>query len=324
MNADANRPHHQPATLGGRVLRRIATCAARATGLRHHADLGWPRFEGGPIGKGTPILLIHGFGVAGLTMLQLARRLVRAHHVVVPDLPGFGLHPDHDPGTLDFEFFLSAIDDLIATLGLNPPVLVGSSMGGAIAGGYAASRPTAVAGLVVIGPAGIEPPIDTEVFAAAKRDEHLLRVDSAESFERIYKLNFTRPPWMPGFMKRIVAAEAAIRAEDHEVILRNLEDLMLGSADRFLDIECPTEIIWGADDRIIHPSAAACWQAAIPSAYTTIVENAGHSTMVEKPDEVAYIVTRLMRSIDGNHGDDENDGDSTSANSVQRGPADSR
>jgi pimeloyl-ACP methyl ester carboxylesterase len=172
-------------------------------------------------------------------------------------------------------------------------------MGGAIAGGYAASRPTAVAGLVVIGPAGIEPPIDTEVFAAAKRNEHLLRVDSAESFERIYALNFTRPPWMPRFMKRVVAAEAAARAEDHEVILRNLEDLMLGTADRFTDIACPTEIIWGADDQIIHPSAAACWQDAISSATTTIIKDAGHSTMVEKPDAVAAIIEQLMRRING-------------------------
>ena len=69
----------------------------------------------------------------------------------------------------------------------------------------------------------------TEVFAAAKRDEHLLRVDSTESFERVYALNFTKPPWMPRFMKRVVAAEAMHRAEDHEIILRNLEDLMLGT-----------------------------------------------------------------------------------------------
>ena len=297
MNADANRPHHQPATLGGRILRRVATGAAGLTGLRHHSNLGWPRFEGGPIGQGPPILLVHGFGVDGLTMLQLARRLVRRHHVIVPDLPGFGLHPDHDPTSIDFEFFLSAIDDLIATLAIDPPVVVGSSMGGAIAGGYAASRPSAVAGLVVIGPAGIEPPIDTEVFAAAKRDEHLLRVDSTESFERVYALNFTKPPWMPRFMKRVVAAEAMHRAEDHEIILRNLEDLMLGNADRFRDVACPTEIIWGADDRIIHPSAVECWQDAIPAANCTIIENAGHSTMVEKPDEVAEIVERLMQRV---------------------------
>ncbi|MDG2020729.1 MAG: alpha/beta hydrolase [Phycisphaerales bacterium] len=297
MNADANRPHHQPATFGGRVLRRLATGAARLTGLRHHSDLGWPRFEGGTIGQTPPILLVHGFGVDGLTMLQLARRLVRRHHVIVPDLPGFGLHPDHDPASIDFEFLLSAIDDLIAALPLDRPVLVGSSMGGAIAGGYAASRPSSVAGLVVIGPAGIEPPIDTEVFAAAKRDEHLLRVDSLDSFERVYALNFTKPPWMPRFMKRIVAAEASHRAEDHEIILRNLEDLMLGNADRFRDVACPTEIIWGADDRIIHPSAVECWQNAIPSANSTIIESAGHSTMVEKPDEVADIIERLMQRI---------------------------
>ena len=149
----------------------------------------------------------------------------------------------------------------------------------------------------MIGPAGIEPPIDTDVFAAAKRDEHLLRIDSTEHFERVYDLNFTKAPWMPRWMKGVVAREAAHRADDHEIVLRNLEEVMLGSADRFRTVTCPTEIVWGGDDRIIHPSAAPCWQAAIPHANLTVIERAGHSTMVERPDEIATIVEDLLARI---------------------------
>ena len=297
MRSDSNAPLVEPVTWGGRTLRRLIHRTAGFAGLRHVVDRGWPRFEGGPGDVGPPVVLVHGFGVDGTTMLQLGRRLVKRNRVIIPDLPGFGLHPRHDPATIDFPHLLESIDDLISTLDLPAPVLVGSSMGGAIAGGYAASRPDAVAGLVVIGPAGIEPPIDTEIFAAAKRDEHLLRIESTADFARVYDLNFTKAPWMPRWMKGVVARESAHRADDHEIILRNLEEVMLGSPDRFRTVTCPTEIVWGGDDRIIHPSAAPCWQAAIPHANLTVIERAGHSTMVERPDEIATIIETLLARI---------------------------
>ncbi|MDG2133317.1 MAG: alpha/beta hydrolase [Phycisphaerales bacterium] len=297
MRSDSNAPLVRPMTRRGRLFRRLIHHAAGFAGLRHATDRGWPRFEGGTDHADPPIVLVHGFGVDGTTMLQLGRRLVKRNRVIVPDLPGFGLHPRHEPASIDFAHLLESIDDLISTLGLSAPVLVGSSMGGAIAAGYAASRPDAVAGLVVIGPAGIEPPIDTEVFAAAKRDEHLLRIESTEDFERVYDLNFTKAPWMPRWMKGVVAREAAHRADDHEIVLRNLESVMLGSAERFRTVTCPTEIVWGGDDRIIHRSAAALWDATIPQANLTIVEQAGHSTMVERPDEIASIVENLLTKV---------------------------
>ena len=294
---DRYRPY-RPATRRGRAFRSIVNAVARASGLVHRLDLGWPRFEGGRRGDTPPIVLVHGFGVDGTTMLQLARLLVRRHRVIVPDLPGFGLHGT-DTAPSGIESFLSAMDDLVHRLELERPVLVGSSMGGAIVANFAATRPRVPSGIGLIGPAGIEPPIESEVFAAAKRDEHLLRIHDLESFERIYELNFTKPPWMPRFLKRVIAAEAGPRCEEHEAILRSLEEIMLSGPDRYRTITCPVEIVWGGDDRIIDPSALDLWTSVLPHAQTTIVENAGHSTMVERPHEVAQVVERLVERVGG-------------------------
>lgn len=294
---DRYRPYRLT-TRRGRAFRSIVNAAARASGLGHRRDLGWPRFEGGRSDGTPPVVLVHGFGVDGTTMLQLARLLVRRHRVIVPDLPGFGLHgTDTTPSGI--ESFLSAMDDLIHRLDLERPVLVGSSMGGAIVANFAATRPAVPSGIGLIGPAGIEPPIESEVFAAAKRDEHLLRIHDLESFERIYELNFTKPPWMPRFLKRVIAAEAGPRCEEHEAILRSLEEIMLSGPDRYRTITCPVEIVWGGDDRIIDPSALDLWTSVLPHAQTTIVENAGHSTMVERPHEVAQVVERLVERVGG-------------------------
>ena len=286
------RPHRL-VTRRGRAFRRLVHAAARASGLPHRMDLGWPRFEGGS-GDGPPIVLVHGFGVDGTTMLQLGRLLVKRHRVIIPDLPGFGLHGTTTPPH-GIDAYLHAIDDLLQRLRLRNPVLVGSSMGGAITANFAATRSSVPSGIVLIGPAGIEPPVDSEVFAAAKRDEHLLRIHDLASFERIFALNFTNPPFMPRFLRRVVAAEASPRADEHEAILRSLEEIMLSGPDRYRTITCPVEIVWGGDDRIIDPSAIDLWKSVLPDAGVTIVKNAWHSTMVERPREVADVVERLLR-----------------------------
>ena len=236
-------------------------------------------------------------------MLQLGRLLVREHHVVIPDLPGFGEHPPRSsfeseagPG---IEAFLDGMDDLLDRLQIDRPLLVGCSMGGAIVANYAATRVERPSGIVLIGPGGIEPPIDSEVFAAAKRNEHMLRVHDRASFDRIYELNFVRPPALPGWVRSTIAREAAPRSREYERWLRSLEPVMLGGPERYRSIQCPTEIVWGDDDRIIDPSAAPLWKEAIEDCRVTIIPEAGHSTMVEKPEAVAEVVEALANRLSG-------------------------
>ncbi|MCP4833857.1 MAG: alpha/beta hydrolase [Phycisphaera sp.] len=301
MTGHANERRH-PVSTGGRILRRLVWTMAKVAGLPRRLDHGWPRFEGGPGKPGDQdardIVLVHGFGVDGGTMLQLGRLLVGRHHVVIPDLPGFGEHAPRKsfPGGSGpgIEPFLESIDDLLDRMGIERPILVGCSMGGAIVANYAATRMDRPSGIVLIGPAGIEPPVDSEVFAAAKRDEHMLRVDDRASFDRIYELNFVKPPFMPGWMRKAIAKEAAPRADEYESVLRSLEPVMLGGPDPYRSIRCPTEIVWGAQDRIIDPSAAPVWNEAIRDSRVTMIPQAGHSTMVERPAEVAAVVERLI------------------------------
>lgn len=236
-------------------------------------------------------------------MLQLGRLLVDRHHVVIPDLPGFGEHAPRDsfrgengPG---IQPFLESIDDLLDRLEIEEPILVGCSMGGAIVANHAATRVDRAAGLVLIGPAGIEPPVDSEVFAAAKRDEHMLRVDDQASFDRIYEMNFVKPPYMPAWMRRTIAKEAAPRAKEYEAVLRSLEPVMLGGPEPYQSIRCPTEIVWGEQDRIIDPSAAPVWNEAIRDSRVTMIPEAGHSTMVERPGPVAAVIEGLVDRLRG-------------------------
>jgi pimeloyl-ACP methyl ester carboxylesterase len=59
-------------------------------------------------------------------------------------------------------------------------------------------------------------------------------------------------------------------------------------------IRCPTILIGGRDDHRTTPSAHERLAAEIPAAILTLVEDSGHFTPLEAPDEVRSLLTRWL------------------------------
>ena len=282
------------------LFQTVLRITGAMSGLRWRNRGGWPLLEGGNSEQpGDPrLILIHGFGVDKQTMFDLARVLVKSHSVLAPDLPGFGDHPVVDPENVNIETYIEAIDDLLDQEGLDRAVLVGSSMGGGISATYAAHRPDRVAGLCLIGPAGLEPPYNTEIYELGKQDENPLRIDSLESFNRIVDLNFSNPPWLPHRLRVALMRKAAASADEHETILRGMSDALLDGVRPLLGrIRCPVAVVWGGEDRIIHPSVAPHWEHGLSDVEMNLMPGVGHSTMMERPADVAEVIERLMQRV---------------------------
>ena len=278
--------------------------AGRAKGLRWRVHKGWPIIEGGsPSTLNEPVIvLIHGFGVDKQTMFGLARELTARHRIHAIDLPGFGDHHIDDPAAMDIDAFTSAVHSYLDLRDLDQVVLVGSSMGGAISAACAIRYPKRIAGLCLIGPAGLKPPVETELFKMGLREENGLRVDSIESFDRIFDMNFSHPPPMPEGLKLALVEKAAQRADDYEEILRAMGDtLMDGLRGQIQKISCPVCLVWGDEDEIIHPSVAPHWEEGLADVEMNVMPNAGHSTQMEFPREIAEAIDRLMKKIDSGH-----------------------
>lgn len=105
-------------------------------------------------GAGTPLVLLHGGHGSWLHWARNIETLAASHHVLVPDLPGFG-ESDALPPETSFPGFVDAIGKSIDTL-LGPGAdidLVGFSFGGLVAAELAARR-KGVRKLALLGPAG--------------------------------------------------------------------------------------------------------------------------------------------------------------------------
>lgn len=101
------------------------------------------------------VIVVHGWGLGHRSYLQAAEGMARAGlGVVVPSLPGSGGSTAwRRPGDLgDYACWL---EDLLTELAIEgPAVLVGHSLGGAIAIRYAALRPASVRQLVLVAALG--------------------------------------------------------------------------------------------------------------------------------------------------------------------------
>ncbi len=112
--------------------------------------------EAGDSSKET-LLLIHGGGNSSSyrawkhNILELSKH----YHVVAPDLPGYGLSTKpKERCTLDY-YTKNFIGKFIDSVGLEKPNLVGSSLGGAVALGFALDNKERVSSLILIDSYGL-------------------------------------------------------------------------------------------------------------------------------------------------------------------------
>ena len=104
-------------------------------------------------GSGPPIVILHGLGgQMGNFTYALLERLTNDFRVILMDRPGSGYSRRARGATGRLTEQAAIVAEFIRSLGLERPLLVGHSLGGAIALGVALNHPKAVKGLALIAP----------------------------------------------------------------------------------------------------------------------------------------------------------------------------
>jgi pimeloyl-ACP methyl ester carboxylesterase len=101
-------------------------------------------------GSGSPVVLLHGFPEDHSAWRDIAPKLAEHHTVIVPDLRGIGRSVSPADGPYDAFTLAEDVRQLLATLELRSPYVVGHDMGGLVAFAYAAGHPTELRGAMLI------------------------------------------------------------------------------------------------------------------------------------------------------------------------------
>lgn len=234
-------------------------------------------------GEGPTVLLIHGAGGSRLVWPAELRRLPGAT-VLTVDLPGHGRSPGD--GRERIEDYAADLIGLLNEAVAEPAVLVGHSMGGAIAQVIALTAPDRVAGLVLLATAA-RLRVAPAILEGLQRDpEGTVRLISEWA-------------WGPGTDPEQVARGEQLMLEAGPELLRRdfLACDRFDIRDRVDRIACPTLVLVGSEDRMTPPRFGQWLAERISGAQHRLIEGAGHMLMVERPGEVADAVASFLAGI---------------------------
>ncbi len=260
--------------------------------------------ERGPADAAARLVLLHGAaGNAREFLPRLAPALEAEFRLIVPDRPGAGYSP-RPKGGERLGVQGGAIASLIQAMGAAPAILVGHSLGAAVALRVAIDHPGLVRALVLIAPAACPFPGPVAWFwrfgAHPILGPLLARLAAANVgpllLGRLARAAFKPAEPIPGYGEAVALSLAlrprAFRAAAREVAACNRE--FAAQAGAYENIHIPVRIVTGDEDAVVSPKLHAFRLAeTLPDAEIITLPGVGHLPHQHRPDVIAALVRRL-------------------------------
>ncbi len=250
-------------------------------------------------GQGDVILFLHGFGANKDNWTRFSKYLTPHFRVIAPDLAGFGESTRDAAASYTISVQAARIHAFANALRLKTYHLGGNSMGGNIAGVYAALYPKKVISLCLIAPGGVVSAQPSEMYQRLDAGKpNPLVVEKPEEYDALLDFVFTKRPFIPGTIKNYLTEEAIRNRPLNNVIFEHIQKFKkTSSLENLLNgFTVPTLIIWGKQDRVLHFSGAKILGSAMPYAQVEVIEDMGHLPMIERPKEMAEIYLRFLKA----------------------------
>lgn len=245
----------------------------------------------GPV-RGPVAVCVHGLTTPSFVWRGLARGLaLMGFRVLIYDLYGRG-YSDRVPGPQDRMFFATQLSDLLADQGVTEDfVLVGYSMGGAIATVFTAANPERVRRLILLAPAGLgvrigglsefivrTPYIGDWLMLALYPGRHHSATDTergqSDAVDAVVDLQ-QRELKFRGFTPAVLASMRGILTE----VLQEEHQAIHAAG-------VPVLAVWGRDDSVIPLTAMGQLSDWSRNTQQSVIDGAGHGLPYTHTDQV--------------------------------------
>jgi pimeloyl-ACP methyl ester carboxylesterase len=257
-----------------------------------------------------PLLLIHGLaGQIHNFTHSLLDRLKNDYRVVIIDRPGSGYSTRPSNAAATIKAQADTIARFAKAVGLERPLVVGHSLGGAIALTLALDHPDQVAGLALLAPATHHPRRVPPPFGGLDIGSPLIRHAVAWTLATPFAIyNSARvlgtlfgPQPVPRDFATKGGGLLNLRPSAFISASRDLVESRRGIDDvtvRYGSLRLPLGILYGADDRVLDPMVQGETLAAlVPGAYFEVIEGGGHMILVAAADRCAAFIGRIAQRV---------------------------
>ena len=215
--------------------------------------------------------LIHGAASSRLTWTKQLRALASVERAELPPLD------DVAPPEL-----IDAWADWCLQRLTQPSVIVGHSMGGAIAQVMALKNPSLVQGLVLAG-TGPHLPVNSDLITALKQDPQ-------QALNRITRWSLAKTA-DPTLLER--SLEQVKTIDPHRAYREFLACTYFDVRSRLNLITCPKAVIAGAQDRMTPSTLTNLFREAWADAPYFTIPDAGHMMMLEQPERFNEVLADI-------------------------------
>jgi pimeloyl-ACP methyl ester carboxylesterase len=276
-----------------------ATFAEGAGGMRVH----W-RDEGC---RDCPaIILLHGSNSSLHTFEPMIAELAGEYRIITYDQPGHGLTGPHPRDDYTAAGMFEALNAVANAARLDRFYLGGNSMGGWVAWRYALNYPERVEGLILIDAAGAPlregesaPPLNLgfRLLRNPLLRPLLSQITPRSLVQKSLQETVADPSIVTNAMVDRYWELLRFPGNRRASALRADADREAEVFDRISDITAPTLLLWGAEDRLIFPSAATTFDERLPNAEVVILDGVGHIPMEEAPAATANAIRRFLEGL---------------------------
>ena len=240
-------------------------------------------------GAGSPLLYLH--PAAGLAWDPFLSHLAESHTVYAPEFPGTSAGDPYAIHAVDsLSDMVLIYEEVVRTLGLTKPVVVGQSFGGMVAAELTATFPELASKVVLLDPIG------------------LWRADMP-----IANWIATPPDQLPALLFDDPSSPAAqsmlALPEDPDIAAAAIAGLVwsFGATGKFVwpipdrglrarlhRLKAPVLVVWGREDKLAPVGYLAEWEAELNDSRGVIIDDCGHIPQVEKLAETIEAVETFL------------------------------
>ena len=246
------------------------------------------------LGKGEPVMFIHGFAEDGTIWDLQAAYLEKKFRILIPDIPGSHLAYDSETGMSSIEEYAECMKAVLEAEKIKNCVMIGHSMGGYLMLAFAEKYPHYLQGMGLFHSTAYA---DNEEKKTARRKsiELIRQYGSAAFLEQTIPNLFSddfknkAPREVASLIKRYANFKTETLVSYYEAMIRRPD--RTGVLKTFPG---PVLFIIGENDKAV-PLAQSLQQCHLPQlSYIHIFENTAHMGMLENTDLSNHIVENFL------------------------------
>lgn len=252
------------------------------------------------VGDGEPLLLLHGIPTWSFLFHDVIETLAKQYRVIAPDMIGYGYSDRRDHFDRSIEVQADFVERFLEEIDVASAHFVAHDIGGGVAMILADRNPELVRSMVLSNSVAYDSwPVDEMLAMGHPRNAKLSSEEMTGKLVESFQFGLSRPERLTDEFKEGIVAPYQDR-EGIVSLVRNAASLNTNHTttltDRLGEMQQPTLLLWGVDDRWQPFSTAENLVRDMPNAKLHPMKNCSHWVPQDNPEEFAQATLEFLQA----------------------------